>query len=112
MPATPPATRPLRLAKRRTEIDRLDQIGDAGLVAGGGVDHPLAGLDQDGEALDRLEGVGEAAARGGGATFLCAAGLAAADRGHARLDVLGGKVGCSGGGGCHAPLIGSGGRMV
>ena len=43
-------------------LDRLDQLADAGGLGGRGAHDPLAGLDQDREALDRLEGVGEAAA--------------------------------------------------
>ena len=69
MPPTPPATTPLRLAKRRTEIARATSDSTAStsspmraVSAVAARDHPLAGLDQDREALDRLEGFGEAAA--------------------------------------------------
>ena len=59
-------------------LDRFDQLADAGGLGGRGGDHPLAGLDQDREALDRLEGLGEAAAGGGGAASPLRAPLVAA----------------------------------
>ena len=72
MLATPPATTPLRLAKRRTEIVRATSDSTAStrspiraVSAVAARDHPLAGLDQDREALDRLEGLREAAAGSG-----------------------------------------------
>ena len=53
-------------------LDRFDQIADARRLGGRRGDHPLAGLDQDREALDRLEGLGQAAARRGRAAAVAA----------------------------------------
>jgi hypothetical protein len=49
-------------------LDRFDQVADPRGIGGRRGDHPLAGLDQDREALHRLEGLGEAATRRGGVT--------------------------------------------
>ena len=70
-PPTPPATNPVRLAKRRTEIARPTspstasiELADPRGLGGRCADHPLARLDQDRKALDRLKGLREAAAGG------------------------------------------------